>query len=275
MRTFFRSAFLLIPSCCLGLLVHAQTNEVRSSDTTATKKLKSSPVKVAPAGPRAIRHELSFGYRLHTAGWGLYFDLGKSRYANTRTADMFYNVNFWQLEFSEKKHLKQEKLTAEGSASGGSANYIYGKINNFYGLKLGYGHRHRLAGKPDPGSVSIHWANVLSGSLGLLKPYYLNVYGDPNAIKYSPSTENLFLTQRNILGSAGFSQGFSEIKTIPGGHFKSMLHFDFAANRKSVLAVETGVSVDYYSENIPIMVNQKAEPWFVDMFIAVQFGKRW
>eukprot|EP01030_Chromulinospumella_sphaerica_P034380 gene34380-biopygen12293 len=204
----------------------------------------------------------------------MYFDLGKVKAENARTSDMFYKVNVWQLEFSEKKHPKQEKLTADGSASGGSANYVYAKINNFYAVKLGYGKRFLLAGKPDPGAVSIHWSNVLSASLGLLKPYYLNVYSDPNAIKYADNP-SVFLTQQNILGSAGFGQGLSEVKTIPGGHFKSMLHFDFAANRKSVVAIETGVSVDYYSESIPIMVNQEAKPYFVDLFLAFQFGKRW
>lgn len=274
MSAFFRSALLLIPSCCMSIISHAQNVFADPADTTATKKLKSSNTKVAPAGPKPIRNELSFGYRLHTAGWSMYFDIGKVKPENARTADMFYKVNVWQLEFSEKKHPKQEKLTAEGNASGGSANYVYGKINNFYALKLGYGKRFMLAGKPDPGSVSIHWTNMLSASLGLLKPYYLNVDSDPNAVKYSDNP-NVFLTQRNILGAAGFGQGLSEVKTIPGGHFKSMLHFDFAANRKSVLAVETGVSVDYYSEPIPIMVDQEAKPYFVDLFVAFQFGKRW
>ncbi len=274
MKGYLKTTLILVAGCCMAVHAHAQDSFPVTSDTAGKVK---HPLKVhqAPPGPKPIKNEVSFGYRLHTIGWSMYVDLGKVKARNVKQSDMFYNINYWQLEFSEKKSPKQEKLTADGNASGSSGNYIYGKINNFYALKLGYGIRKMLAGKPDPGSVSIHWSNVISGSLGMLKPYYLNVYGDPNAIKYNGSSQSNFLNQRVITGAAGFGQGLSEIKMIPGAHFKSMLHFDFSANKKSVVAVETGVGIDYYSEPIPIMVGQEAKPYFVDLFLAFQFGKRW
>jgi len=218
---------------------------------------------------------MSVGYRLHTNGWSVYTDIGRVKSSSYRMSDMFYRVNFWQIELTEKKSPKQEKLIVDESATGSSGSYYYGKINNFYGLKLGYGKRKMIAGKPDPGSVSIHWANSISGCLGVLKPYYLNIDGGLNAIKYSEATQGEFLDQRFILGSAGFGAGLDELKMIPGGSFKSMLHFDFATNRKSALAIETGLNFEYYAQPVPIMAGEEGEPYFFDIFVAIQFGKRW
>jgi hypothetical protein len=161
------------------------------------------------------------------------------------------------------------------SSGAGSNTYIYGKINNFYALKLGYGYRKMLVGKPDPGSVSMHWVNAFGLSVGALKPYYINVYSDPNAIKYKDASKAAFLDQALIEGNAGFSKGIDEVVVVPGGHFKTAMHFDFSANKKTALGVETGINVEYYAQDLPIMANQQANAYFVDIYIAIQVGKRW
>ncbi len=267
----------LVFFACCGMVTQAIGQDVFSSGAidTVKKKKQQAYAKEVPKGPKPIKHEVSFGYRLHTLGWGLYTDIGNVKAKNAKLSDMFYNVNYLQIEFSEKKHPKQEKTVVDGNATGRSGSYIYGKINNFYALKLGYGIRKMLAGKPDPGTVSIHWSNVLGASLGMVKPYYLNVYSDPNAIKYADGSKASFLNQSYIVGAAGFGKGLSEMKMVPGGHFKSMLHFDFSASRKSVMAIETGIDIQYYSEAIPLMANQEAKPLFCDVFLSFQFGKRW
>jgi hypothetical protein len=260
--------FSAIVACLCTATVYGQGY----TNATTTRR---TPVKAPPPKEKPIKNELSFGYRLHTDGWSLYSDIGKIKAKNNKTANMFYNVNVWQIELSEKKDPRQEKLTVSDNTTGNTSNYVYGKINNFYALKLGYGKRKLLAGKPDPGAVSIHWTNIIGASMGMLKPYYLNVESNPEAIKYTDDNQAYFLNQNNIYGSAGFSMGLSEMKIIAGGHFKSMLHFDFAANKFSVLALETGLAAEYYAEPVSLMYNQKAQPYFVNLFMAFQFGKRW
>ena len=248
------------------------TNTIDSTKKTIPRIIHQTPAK----GPKAIKNEASVGFRLNTNGWSAYTDIGKVKALDSKRSDMFYKTRVLQVEFTEKKDPKEEKITSDiASSSGGSSKYIYGKINNFYALKLGLGFTKMIAGKPDPGAVSIHWLNVVGVSLGMLKPYYLNVYGDPDAIKYTPSTESQFLNQQTIEGNAGFSKGLSEMKFIPGGHFKSALHFDFSTNRKNIFAAETGINVEYYSQAIALMANQTGAPYFVDLFIAIQFGRRW
>lgn len=247
----------------------------RATDTASKKPTSAAAQRIKPKGPKTITREASVGFRLHTNGWSIYSDFGKVKAKNAKQADMFHNVRLIQVELSEKKSSQQEKLTGDGNTSGGSDSYVYGKINNFYSLKLGYGFRKMIAGKPDPGSVSIHWVNVLGASLGMQKPYYLNVYSDPAAIKYNDANKNDFLNQNLIQGSAGFTKGLGEMTYVPGGHFKTAIHFDFSTNRKNVLGVEAGVSAEVYSQKILLMANQPGTNYFLDMFVAVQFGKRW
>ncbi len=134
--------------------------------------------------------------------------------------------------------------------------------------------RKLIAGKPDPGSVSIHWANSGGLALGLLKPYYLNTVSDPGAIKYKDNEVD-FLNQGAIEGSAGFMKGINEITFIPGLHFKSALHFDFSTNRKNVIGVEAGFDAEYYSTAVQLMANESATNYFFNLFVAAQFGRRW
>lgn len=272
MKRFLKTAVLLGVSLFLRENTYAQ--EVFSSADTTWRAAYNSSARVVPKGPKPLTHELSFGYRLGTDGWAAFTDIGKIKFRNARQADMFHRVSFFQIELTEKRSPKQEKLSVQ-SSSGKTGSYYLGKINNFYALKLGYGFRKLLAGKPDPGSVSIHWVNVFGASLGMVKPYYLNVISSSSPIKYTPSTESDFFNQNYILGSAGFGQGLGEMTFIPGGHFKTMLHFDFSANRKTALAIETGINVEYYSQPVTIMFQRDPQQWFYNVFLSFQFGKRW
>ena len=42
-----------------------------------------------------------------------------------------------------------------------------------------------------------------------------------------------------------------------------------------MIGVETGVNVEYYTTPIQLMANESPTPYFVDLFIGVQVGKRW
>ena len=271
MRGIIRFVGLMFICWLPALHSHAQV-----AHATDTAKKNTRIVRPAPKGPKAIKHEVSLGVRLNTDGWSAYTDIGKVKALDTKRSDMFYKVRIFQFELTEKKDPREQKLTSENpTSSGNPGKYIYGKINNFYALKLGIGFMKMIAGKPDPGAVSIHWMNVIGVSLGMLKPYYLNVYSDPNAIKYSPSTESDFLDQQVIESNAGFSKGLSEMKFIPGGHFKTAIHFDFSTNRKNVIGAELGANIEYYSQSVAIMANQSGTPYFADLYLALQFGRRW
>ena len=89
------------------------------------------------------------------------------------------------------------------------------------------------------------------------------------------------LNINNIYGSSGFSKGLGELKVKPGAHAKAAVHFDWGAFDEFVKALEAGIMIDFYFDNIPIMVesaevqNVENRPLFINLYLNLQFGKRW
>lgn len=258
--------------------------------TTASAQLDSAAIAKRKKRPKPIFRELSVGARLNTDGWALFVDRGTVK-SEERNSDYFYDIRLWQLEFSEKKHPQETKRTSIGNVSPDQLRpFIFGKLNNVYTLKIGYGHREMIAGKPDPGSVAIHWVYVGGLALGMEKPYYYDGILDngttveSGVFRITDTTDRLltasaapgFTTnQSRIFGSAGFTEGLSEIQFVPGVHAKTGLHFDFAASKKLKLAVETGLGVEYYIRPLELMAFKDHVPYFVNAYLSIQAGKRW
>jgi len=235
--------------------------------------------------PKPLTREFSAGGGLNTDGWSLLVNKGWIRSSGDQDGNKFYNVRFAQIEFSEHKHVKEIKGTNNSIAQTANEKpkpFIYGKINNFYALKLGYGLRKMIAGKPEPGTVSIHWVYAGGLSLGLLKPYYIDAYvlrDNPRrysreSIKYSAENEEGFIRQENIIGSSGWTKGLNETKIVPGIHAKTGLHFDFASGNRTKMALEVGLSGELYTQKIELMATRKAYPYLVNGYLSLQFGKR-
>jgi hypothetical protein len=276
----------------LGMLLMSVSVSVLAQSSNSILPRRDSAVHTKPVvkplikKPKPIRTEMSLGAKLNTNGWGGYLNKGWVKSEDSKYSDQFYNLRYVELEFDEVKNPKEVRSTNQYLAAYSNEKpkpYIYGKINNFYTVKIGYGFRRMIAGKPEPRSVSVHWFYLGGLSIGLLKPYYIdaNVPQDNGGqliretIKYGDDTKEAFLNDRLVIGSAGFMKGLGEIKIVPGAHLKTGLHFDFAASKKTVLAIEAGVAADFYTQKIEIMANQTAYPYNFNVFMAYQFGKRW
>ncbi len=273
---------VLLLLACAGT-IDAQTDST-AAKAVVKKALPQYRVTPRPKKPKSIRTEFSGGLRLNSDGWSLFADKGWETGEN-RKRDYFYDTKLLQVELSEKKHPKEirstNNITAPNS-DGRPRSFIYAKINNFYTFKIGYGKRKMIAGKPEVGTVSIHWVYLGGISAGLLKPYYLDAkvpvdkYSTVRKdIKYSDSTKDLFLSRLNIYGSSGFAKGLNEIQVVPGIYVKTGLHFDFHTNKTRIMAIETGISAEYYTKKIEMMALQDAVPYFVNLYASIQFGKRW
>src|SRR5206468_6265390 len=157
-----------------------------------------------------------------------------------------------------------------------SNSYVYGKENNFYQFKLGFGQQYILGQKGNKNGVAIT-ASVNGGlALGLLKPYYLQVFdsvGNELTIRYKDDS-TLFLSQGNIIGGAGFTKGWSSINFKPGAFIKAALRFDFGRYNEKVQALEIGISLEAYGEKIPIMIYNDPTRLFCQGHIAFVFGGR-
>lgn len=288
MNQYLKISLLLL----LVLMTHEGKSQNASADSSDSNKqaITTTPVYkpvIRKKRPKPITKEISFGGGLKTDGWGILANKGWVVTDDERNSDRFYNMRFVQFDFSEHKHVKEVKGTntsvAGGTPGGKNKPFIFGKINNFYTLDLSYGIRKMIAGKPESGTISIHWVYSGGLSIGLLKPYYIDAYilkngakeYVPETIKYTDETREAFIKQENIIGSAGWTKGINETKIVPGVIAKTGLHFDFAATKKSKMALEVGVSGALYSKKIELMAGQTAYPYLLNAYLTLQFGKRY
>lgn len=208
-----------------------------------------------------------WGIQLRTNGYGGFYERGKKKTPRNGTV--------YGIEFNEIKHPKEDKLpNGTGGFSFGNP-YVYGKINNFYSLQLGFGGHRILGQKGNKNGVAVSVVYKGGLSLGLLRPYYIEVQvnGGSKTIKYSPETDSLF-KYGFILGGGGLGKGWGEIKLKPGVFAKTGLRFDFGRFNEVVSGIEVGVSAEYYGAKIPIMLYQKEKQFFYQGHIAMMFGRR-
>ncbi|MBP7272502.1 MAG: hypothetical protein KA974_01600 [Saprospiraceae bacterium] len=215
---------------------------------------------------------------LHTNGlFGIGYNKGKIK--------TYYKTTYYHIDFSEIHHIKEYRQNPDlpqWNDGSYSRPYSFGKQNRFYVLRAGWGKKTYLSEKSKVKGVAIGYNFEVGGSLGLLKPYYLQLIrfegreGRPylSNEKYSDENASVFLDQSRIYGASSFAKGLSELKPVPGGHFRAGIHFDWGAFDQVAKALEVGVLLDVYPIAIPIMVNVPNRPFFANFYLTLQVGKR-
>lgn len=307
--------FLVLPPCALAqtvktrsladsiklankarLELQRQANEAKRDSIENARELLSQKrlldaeerkAKQALAKKRRIApmtQEMAAGFRLNSDGWSFLVHRGFIRTEAERV-----HTNFIWFDLSEKKNAKEKRMLNENFSVLNPSEvkpmaYKYGKINNFYQVKIGYGNSRPLTGKLDKKSITVNWVYGAGLSLGMLKPYYLDILVPEGNVyirkfdKYSESNKESFLDLNNqgtIVGGASFTRGISEVKFRPGLALRSGFYFDYAATRKSMLGVEIGASAEFYTQKIPIMVNTTNSSYFFNIYADFRIGKRW
>jgi hypothetical protein len=255
----------------LGSSLLAQDTEDKRSKKDTKKEEKKKKVndliRQDEEGVLVYRKQSIFGIQLRTNGYGVFYERGKMK---TQRNTMVYS-----LEFNEIKHSKEDKLpNGTGGFSFGNP-YVYGKVNNFYSLQLGFGMQRILGQKGNKNGVAVSAVYKGGLSIGLLRPYYIEIddNGTNKTIKYSPETDSLF-QYGFIVGGGGLGKGWGEMKMKPGAFAKTALRFDFGRFNEVVSGVEVGISAEFYSAKIPIMLYQKEKQFFYQGHIAIMFGQR-
>lgn len=237
----------------------------KKKDRQAQKKAQiSEMVRMEEEGVNTHPKSTVFGAKLTSDGYGLFVEVGRA--SSVKKALLF------QLEISERKHPKEEKL---GSVYSQSIPFVYGKINNFYPVKLGVQQQILFGNKSNKNGVSVT-GNVGGGlSLGLLRPYYVQVNSGNGLdyIKYD-SPDSLDFLGGNIFGGPSLSKGWNEMTITPGVYGKAALRFDYGIFNEIVSAIEVGLHGEYYSKNIPQMVYNKEKKFFYGAYFSLIFGKR-
>ena len=266
-----RKIIIICIAIAAALPVVAQKTKQEKKDER--KQRINALIKQEEEGVIAFRKHSLFAFKLTNDGYGAFYEFGKTQ--------SIRKVLLFQMDFSERKHPKEEKQTlywAPGSP------IIFGKINYFYPLKLGVQQQILLGNKTNKNGVSVT-ANFGGGiSVGFLRPYYLEISddstGDRRAIKYDSPDSILFSSADKLLEpevavtSAGFGKGWGNMKVTPGLYAKAALRFDYGRYNEAVSAIEVGGNVEYYTKNIPQLIFIKQKKLFFNVYVAVLFGRR-
>ena len=229
--------------------------------------------------------EFSVDFKMHTNGFSFGVNIGQLK--------SYYLTRYFNIELGEIKHQKEFRQSFDLQApatSRISRSFIYGKQNNFWVLRGGIGEKRYFSEKAKTKGLAIGVSYEGGPSLGLLKPYYLELirFTEPGSNeffirseRFSQENADKFLDISSIYGSAGFSKGLGEISVRPGLHAKGALHFDWGAFDEFVKAIEAGVMVDLFFQKVPILAesplldNVENHSVFINLFINLQLGKRW
>ncbi|MBN8689038.1 MAG: hypothetical protein J0M10_18655 [Chitinophagales bacterium] len=265
------SLFLLLSAITVS--VYAQDSTSRVYSKTEKKEARREKVRTmirqAEEGVLVYHKQSIFGVQGRTNGYGFFYELGRMK-TNRKT-------NIYRVDFTEIKHLKENKVQTSNGFIFFSNPFIYGKVNNFYQLTFGFGQQHMLGQKGNKNGVAV--SAVYNGglSLGLLRPYYLEVVdpvtNESKMIKYSQADSALFLGP-TIMGGGGLGKGWGEMKVKPGVFAKAALRFDYGRFNETVSGIELGISGEWYTSKIPIMARQKDRQFFFQGYIAFLFGRR-
>lgn len=221
--------------------------------------------------------DFSVGVKAATNGFGAF--------ANISHRINLYKTKFWQFEISNitnPKEIKQASLIPQFYGFDSPRPYVYGKQNNFYTVDASIGMKRLIAEKADKSGVELSLKYMGGISLGILKPYYLDIAYSADDIYYDYVVSEsysqagpIFLNKDNIYGSSGFTYGLSQISIIPGVHLKAGLNFDWAKYDDNIKALEVGVEVDTYYKKVPIMVSDAANQQIIpELYVSIELGKR-
>lgn len=259
-------------------LAVAATSTLFAQQTKKDKKEErrqriNTLIKQEEEGVIAYRKHTIFGFKLTNDGYGGFMEVGRAQ--SIKKALLF------QLDISERKHPKEDKQTNPQYA--GPA-LIFGKINFFYPVKLGVQQQILLGNKSNKNGVSIT-GNFGGGiSLGLLRPYFLDVYDTTKSpivrksIRYESADSTLFSSNSELyyLQATGpnFGKGWGDLKLTPGAYAKAAIRFDYGRYNETVSAIEVGLTAELYAKKIPQLVFTKPQQLFVNAYVSIMFGKR-
>jgi len=256
---------------------------VAAQDSTSRKKTReerkaekreriNAIAKQEEEGALIYAKQSIFAFQVRSNGYGGFYELAK--FKNRRKS------NTYSIEFTEIKDAKEEKSPTSSGFFAFNNPYIFGKINNFYQLKLGFGQQYLLGQKGNKNGVAVAFIYQGGFSGGFLRPYYLDVSDTNNTdrqIKFNPENaydSALFLNIAAIRGSSGLGTGWGEMGFKPGLYAKAALRFDYGRYNEVVSGVEIGFSIDVYSSKIPILLFADQKQVFMQAHIAILFGRR-
>jgi hypothetical protein len=253
----------------LASITWAQENPTPKSPTAkkdkqaARKERINALVKQEEEGEIIFNKQNIFGIKLNTDGYGLSYEIG--RFKSARVANIF------QIEINEKKHKKEKRTSLLNGFNFNSV--IYGKLNNFYQVKLSAGQQRIIGGKGNKNGVGVMAIYTGGVSLGLQKPYFVDVI-DQAQQRYRKTYPDIIDSNYAEQGASGFTVGWDKVQPKFGLTAKAALRFDYGRFNETVSAVEVGLNAEYYAQKVAQMAYNPEKNFFFNAYISLLLGRR-
>ncbi|HMQ07935.1 MAG TPA: hypothetical protein PKC30_11580 [Saprospiraceae bacterium] len=219
--------------------------------------------------------------RLHTNGFAIAYNSGK--------IITFDKTNYVQIEVGvmgdPRERRQNRNLTF--NRLGRSSSFVFGKENQMFVIRAGWGTRKYLSEKAKRQGVAIGYTYQAGPAVAILKPYYLNLIyrAEENGRqmteirneRLSDENRDKFLNYNDIFGGGGFSRGWGELSLTPGIQGKAAMVFSLGAFDEYAKALETGIMFDVFPRSLSIMAeteNVSNKPYFINFYVNVQLGRR-
>lgn len=229
-------------------------------------------------------HELTFNVALATPR-NFFFGVRSGRIV------AYDKVRYWTATFGDIRHSRERRENPDRinlANNRVSRAYVFGKENQLYALRLGFGTKKLLSEKAKERGVAVGYSYEVGPTLGFLKPYYLEIDtnepgtgGNPREVRHTGENTELFLNQDRIFGAAPWTVGLDEIGLRPGVHAKFATHFGFGAFDETAKSLELGIMADFFIGDTDIMIESDLtpgvsnSPLYLSLFLNFQIGKRW
>ena len=251
----------------------ATNRDARFEKKKKRKEKINALIKQEEEGALVFHKQNTFGLRINTDGYSLFFEKGWMQ--SSRKASL---VSF---ELGEKKHPKEHKQSTSDISSFlpvSNTPFVYGKKNIFYQFKISAGQQFVLGYRGNKNGVSVTGIYAGGLSVGLLRPYYLRIQRGVNNnevvdIKYS-SADSIDFLGNTIIEGTGLKHGWNELKFSPGLHARAGLRFDYGRYNELVSAIEVGLNAEYYFSKPEIILLTKNKQFLFSAYASINFGRR-
>ncbi len=153
------------------------------------------------------------------------------------------------------------------------ARFIFGKQNYFFVIRPQYGREIALFTRTADEGIAINGILAAGPSLGLLKPYYVQVQSRPGQVRteqYDPAKHD----QSVIIGAGSFFQGFEKSKINLGANIKAAVSFELSAFRNNMTGLEIGFLAEAFTKEAVIMPFATNRSVFTSGYLTLYFGNK-
>ncbi|MFN4146275.1 MAG: hypothetical protein ACK4GN_10670 [Runella sp.] len=191
---------------------------------------------------------------------------------STRLDHLFLGKRQYRYLGLELVNVRHPKEVAQTSNTG--ARFTPGKQNYLFVLRPQYGREIVLSNRTADEGISINGIFAVGGSLGILKPYFIQFQSRPGNIVTEAYDPVRHADAGSILGAGSIFQGLGQSRIIPGVNSKVAFSFELSSFRNSLTGIEIGFLTEVFAKAPIIIPSAENRSFFTSAYVTLFFGNR-